>query len=245
VHPNLKAGFSDLAVFELNKVHNKIHGLDEAEGVPGELNMLALVVAHKKPQSGAAFYEAKTYLDYVAAQLGLEFTYQPIESELGYPVTAPFEYRRSALITDIASGEFIGMVGEYKKSVAKNFKLPDATAGFEIGPEALLKALAQQPSRYRPLSKYPSIERDICFQVDVGVVYQQIKAAADEALAGSTLEVALQPLDFYRPEGENTKNITVRLKLTSHERTLTSDEAAQVVADLSEKVLAATGGTVI
>lgn len=245
VHPNLKAGFDDFAVFELNKVHNKVHGLDEAEGVPGEINMLALTVAHKKPQIGSAFYEAKAYLEYIAEQLGMEFSYQPVESELGYPVTVPFEYRRSATVTDVASGEFIGMVGEYKKSVAKNFKLPQSVAGFEIGPDALLKALAAQPLRYRPLSKFPSIERDVCFQVNAGVNYQQIKTAAEEALAESSLETQLQPIDFYQSQDADTKNITVRLTLTSHDKTLTSDEAAEVVASVSERVLAATGGTVI
>lgn len=244
VHPNVKAGYGDFALFELNKVHNKVHGLDE-ENVPGEINMLALTVAHKNQTNGAVYYEAKMILDYLATSLGLEFSYEAIPSEPGYPVTAPFEYRRSALVTDVASGEFIGIVGEYKKSVAKSFKLPDATAGFEIGPDALLKAIEKRGNAYTPLSRYPSTERDVCFQVAEETSYRSVVASAQHALSETGLETSVTPIDIYQVKGAQTKNITLRLRLTAHDRTLKGVEVAEIVETATAAVMATTGAVVI
>jgi phenylalanyl-tRNA synthetase beta chain len=244
VHPNSKAGYDNFAVFEINKTHNKVHGLD-SEKVPGELNMLAYVLSQKKPSNGAPFYAAKKTLDFLASSLGLKFVYTPIPSEPGYPVTAPFEYHRSAMVSEQNSGEFLGTIGEYKKSVSKNFKLPEYTAGFEISTEALHRAAQKKVAAYSPLSRYPSTERDICFQVKRDISYSQIIDAANESLLQNTLESVISPIDIYQPAEGDTKNITIRIKLTSYDKTLTGDEVAKVVADVTDVVSKATHAAVI
>jgi phenylalanyl-tRNA synthetase beta chain len=244
VHPNIKAGFDEFAVFELNKTHNKVHGLNE-ENIPGELNMLALTVSRKKAKSGASFYAAKRTFDFLAVSLGLEPVYEPIKSDPGYPVTAPFEYRRAAMINDKNSGTFLGIVGEYKKSVSKNFKLPEYTAGFEVGVEALLTAVKQKRPSYKPLSRYPSTERDICFQVNEDVTYAQIVASVNEVLAQTDLETTVSPVDIYAPSEGSLKNITIRIKLTSHEKTLTGEEVTGLINTVIDTVSQVTNATVI
>lgn len=244
VHPNIKAGFDDFALFEINKAHNKVHGLDE-ENVPGELNFLTLVLARKKSKKGAPYYEAKKYLDFLAHSLGLELTYKSIDKELGYPVTAAYEYRRSALAYDKKSGELIGIVGEYKASVAKNFKLPSFVAGFEIEHEALLKAVSQAGTIYKPLSRYPSTSRDVCFQVANEITYAQIFEAAEKALTGSGVEYEIAPADIYQPKDGKTKNITIHVHLTSHDHTLRGDEANNIIDKVSHEVTQATRATVV
>lgn len=244
VHPNIKAGFDEFAVFELNKAHNKVHGLNE-ENIPGELNMLALTVSHKKAQGDSPFYAAKRIVDFLALSLGLELVYEPVESEPGYPVTALFEYRRSAMVTDKASGTFLGIVGEYKKSVSKNFKLPEYSSGFEVGVDALLTAVSQKKSSYKPLSRYPSTERDICFQVNENVPYAQIVTSVNEVLAQTDIETTVSPVDVYAPSEGALKNVTIRIKLTSHDKTLTGDEVTGLINTVIDATSQATGATVI
>jgi phenylalanyl-tRNA synthetase beta chain len=236
IHPNIKAGYDHFALFELNKFHTKIHDVTE-EGVPKELDGLAFVVARNKKTKGSAYYEAKQYLDYIASSLGIEFAYEPLEEKSDYPVTQPFEPKRSARVWDAQTRERIGVIGEFKRSVQKAFKLPEYTAGFEISPRGLQKAAAAVGSRYQPLSKYPGTERDICFQVPSDVMYQQIVDAAHESLKGSDLIRSIEPVDLYQPETGDTKNITIRIKLASYDKTLTGDEVAAVIDELSEKVV--------
>jgi phenylalanyl-tRNA synthetase beta chain len=244
VHPNAKAGYDHFAIFELNKFHTKLHGLTD-ENVPKELDGLGFVVASSKKAKAAAFYEAKQYLEYIAAELGLQFAYETLEAEADYPVTQPFEPKRSARVWDIKTHERIGVIGEFKRSVQKAFKLSDNTAGFEISPTALLKLTVGLESTYKPLSKYPSTDRDVSFQVASNVTYQQVYDAANAALEGASLNMVAVPLDIYQPESGETKNITLRFTLGSYEKTLTGDEVNKVMADLTEKVTTATNGKVV
>ena len=244
VHSNIKGGYNELAVFELNKTHNKVHGLND-EGVPGELNMLSLVISHKKASQGAPFYAAKKMLDFLAHSLGLELIYETIINNPGYPVTAPFEHRRSATVRDVASGVFLGIVGEYKRTVTKNFKLPEYTGGFEIETEALLTAIQKNGRSYTPLSRYPSTERDICFQVKKEITYSQIVTEVQKSLTESGLEFNVSPVDIYTPDTGETKNITIRIGLTSHAKTLTGDEVTAVIDKVITVTTQATDATVI
>src|SRR5690606_7887005 len=228
VHPNIKKGFDSFALFELNKAHLKPHGLTD-EGVPVEMDAVALVVAHKKPQPGAAFYQAKEFLQYLGGSLGLSLIFSPVDADPNYPVTAPFEHRRAALVTDARTDTFLGVVGEYKKSVTKGFKLPEYCAGFEISTVPLLEAVQKLANTYTPVSRYPSAERDICFQVSSSVQYGQLAGIISQTLATLPLEASFAPLDLYQPEDGLTKNMTFRIKLTPHDRTLTSDEVAAAV----------------
>lgn len=244
VHPNVKQGFDSFALFEVNKVHPKPHGLTN-ENVPAEVDMVALVVTSKKPLSGAPFYQAKKLLQYLGDSLGLELRFAPIDADPNYPVTAPFEHRRAALVTDAKTDTFLGIVGEYKKSAARAFKLPEYTAGFEIGSVPLLEAVQKLASSYTPVSRFPSAERDICFQVAKDVQYGQLVGSIEQVLKTLPLETSVAPLDLYQPQEGLTKNITIRLKLTPHDHTLTGEEASEMVEKITLAAIAASGAKVI
>ncbi|MDB5161514.1 MAG: pheT [Candidatus Saccharibacteria bacterium] len=244
IHPNIKAGYGHFALFEMNKFHTKQMGLTD-ENVPKELDGLAFVVANSKKGSEAAYYEAKRHLDYLAAELHLEFTYEPLEADSDFPVTQPFEPSRSARVWDAKNHERIGVIGEFKRSVQKNFKLPEHSAGFEVSPRILSKLLESEGYDYQAMSKYPGTERDICFQVASGVAYQRVIDTAYDALKETTLISSIEPVDIYQPDSGETKNITIRIKLGSYEKTLTGEEVAPLIESLTQNVTKALNATVI
>lgn len=244
VHANIKAGYSHFALFEMNKFHVKKTGMTE-EGVPKELDSVAFVITKSKAEPSAPYYEAKAYVDYLADKLHLDLVYEPLEDDNDYPVTLPFEPKRSARVWDRKTRERVGVVGEYRRSVAKAFKLPDYTAGFEVSTIALLRLTSDRPSFYAPSSKFPKVERDICFKVDEAVTYQAVVDAVQSVFDISPLEASLLPVDLYQAEAENTKNITVRLTFTSFEKTLTGDEATNFTEQVVNSVVSATGAVVV
>lgn len=244
IHSNIKQGYDEFALFELNKVHPKPHGLT-SEGVPSEVDMIALTITSKKPLQGAPYYQAKRYGEFLASSLGLELRFEPIETEPHYPVTAPFEHQRSAFVYEAVGNTFLGIVGEYKKTVAKAFKLPEYSAGFEIGAMELHEAVQKLENNYRPLSRFPGTERDICFQISAGMSYGRIAKQVKKMLQDEPLEVTLVPVDIYQAKGDTVKNITVRVGLTSHEKTLTGGEVAAIIGRVTAAVVADTGARVI
>lgn len=244
VHPNIKQGFDKFALFEINKSHKKQDGLN-TEAVPVETEAAALVVASKNGHSGAAYYQAKYILDYLTKRLGLDLIYKPIESEMTDSVSVPFEYRRSALIVDRISDSQIGIIGEYKKSVTKGFKLPDFVAGFEVDTRAMFVAYEKLGSDYRSIGRYPSSVRDICFQIKNDVDYSRIVDSATEILNNLGLDCSISPVDIYQTEDSEVKNITIRIKFSAFDRTLVSDEIATIVGKVITAVVADTDARVI
>ena len=242
VHPNVKAGYGSFALFELNKVHSKAAGTDES-GLPIEADMLAVTITGV--QDGAAYYKAKRLLDYAAKSLGVELEYKPLVSDLGTDEAVPFDSKRSAEVYDTATGKRIGIIGEYKASVKKAFKLANDTAGFEVNTRALHLAYEAAPHRYTPLSRYPSSERDVCFQVAQSIHYSAIETAARQALADETVTVVIEPLDIYQPETGDTKNVTLRIRVTPADRTLASADVAAIVEKLVIKITSELGATVV
>ena len=247
IHPNGKAGFDHFALFELNKFHTKRHDVTD-EKVPLELDSLGFVLARTKAAECAPFYEVKQYVEYLADSLGIELSYEPLEAEHDYPVTQPFEAKRSARIWNADKTERVGVIGEFRRSVRTAFKLPDYVAGFEISPRALLKLSKQAKAGYEPLSKFPSVERDVCFQVpelESHQTYQNVFTAVKEATSNTGLHIAVKPLDIYQPDGQAVKNITFRLTFVSYEKTLTGEEVNEHMQQIINSVTAATEGTVI
>ncbi len=238
VHPNAKAGYDDFALFELNKTHSKVFGKDG--DVPKETDLLALTV--RKKHGDVGYYDAKRLLDYVGDQLHLTFTYTPIDIDPGYDESVPYDHKRSAMV--YADDTYIGIIGEYKTAVRKAFKLDTAVAGFELDPRALHSAAAAAGNTYQPLSKYPSTDRDVCYQVAADMPYGALYAAA-ESVTNETVRVTISPLDIYQPEMSDTKNVTLRFTLTPSEKTLSSDETNKLIDVISEKVVSATKAKII
>lgn len=244
VHHNIKQGFSSFALFEINKTLLKKDGLN-IENVPVESENISLVFAAKSPSSDAPYYRAKKILDYLSQSLGVKLRYENLEKNSDNPAISPYEYYRSAMVLDELSGNIIGVVGEYTKSVVKGFKLPEYVAGFELNSLALFNSFQKLEPNYKPIGRYPSSERDICFQVNKDVTYAQILGSIQGGLQTGKYDAEISPVDIYQPKDSKTKNITVRIKLTADDHTLTSDEVNDYISLISNSVILKTQAVVI
>lgn len=236
VYANVRAGYKDFAIYEIGKAHTKKAELDE-EGLPPEQRRIALTLT-KSDLNGAPYYQAKVLLEHLTARLGLgELEYKPLGAAANMAIAKPFEPKRAARVIDAVSGQVIGIVGEYSSSVKRNFKLPNYTAGFELMTEGILLALATHGhGAYSALSRYPSVERDITFEVAYDTphanVVQSLYAKAHE-VAGETVKVTISPLNIYAPEEGDAKRVTVRVTFTPQYETLTGDRVGEIVDSIT------------
>ena len=244
VHANIKAGHDEFALFEMSKGHSKMHGLGE-DGLPEASQFTDIVYAAKKPGAGAPFYVIRRLVEQLARDLGAELVFKPIEQELTLPVAAPFDQSRSAMV-ETTDGTFIGMVGELKQSVIKNFKPPTYAAAASLDTAGLEAVYAKRDSHYRPLSRYPSTTRDISLKVPSTVRYQQLLQTLDEVVRGVDMVVRLEPLAIYQSEHETVqKTITWRLAFTSLARTLADKDIAPVMQQIERAAKDAWGAEVV
>lgn len=246
IHPNVKTGYDEFALFELGKVHNK-QELDK-EGLPieGQSLSFACTAAGKAElqHSGAPYYQARKTLVDLLVTLGVleQVRFVPLRDaglqEGSWPmqVAAAFEPNRTAALLD-KKGRIWGVVGEFRSSVRKQLKLPDFTAGFELDPLFFLQNANNDT--YIQLPRFPKVEQDICLRVPAATSYQEVFSFVwshlDEHRPDATYHT-LGPIDIYQRDGEaDHKQITLRLSLASFERTLTDTE----VNSLLDKVATA------
>lgn len=82
----------------------------------------------------------------------------------------------SAAIT--AKGKQIGILGLLRESILEAYSLKEKVWAAEIDLEALFE-MQPQMFQYTPVSKFPSVVRDVTFIADQGVTYQEIKTTID------------------------------------------------------------------
>ncbi|HEU0266316.1 MAG TPA: hypothetical protein VFQ70_01700, partial [Candidatus Saccharimonadaceae bacterium] len=245
VHTNVKAGYDNFALFEIGKVHDTA-ALDDS-GLPLEFEQTAFVYTAQKPQfQGATYYQAKYYLDNLLAmcQVTRHVRYSALDSadlekhEWLKQLIAPFEGERLAVLHDSQDGSPIGVIGEFRPEVTKQFKLPEHTAGFEV--DTLLFSRGDTSDLYTPLSKYPSVSQDISLKVPRGVSYHDVHEAtqlAVEKTRSRDVRVIVKPLDIYAADSDaSDKTFTFRLTLTALDRTLRDSDAKPILEAIRRAV---------
>ena len=127
----------------------------------------------------------------------------------------------------IVDGEAVGAVGEVDPSVLEAYGIGERVAWLEVNLDALLdKPHGARP--YRLVSKMPSSDVDLAFEVDdatpAGAVQRLIVEAAGDLLARVEL------FDVFRgpPVGAGRRSLAYRLRLQAADHTLTDAEVAEV-----------------
>lgn len=227
VHGNIRNGFDEFALYEIGKGHNK----NDYEGeLPAETELVELIYAAKQSKQGAPFYQVRRLLDQLCNDLGIEVAYRSIGEAMDYVGMMPFEKDRSAIV-ETRDGQVLGVIGELKATVRKAFKLPDYSAAMSLSFDAVLNARRQVSPSYAALSRFPSVTQDISLQVGQDIEYVAVADSARETAIGydDTLAIEMAPISVYQPDGEETKTITLRFTVTSHEKTLTDQEVRPIL----------------
>lgn len=239
VHPNIKSGFDEFVLFEMNKVHIKSSDMTD-ENVPIEDYDLAVVFADKNSKGDDAFYHVGALLTYLTEILGINLKIASVGSEA--LVSGPFENVRSGII--MLNDEIVGVIGEFNKKAIDGFKLPTKTAGLEIDLQKLFSGWTMKPV-YKPVSKYPQTDRDICFKVPATMNYSDLFESLSNASETNNVDVNIQPLSIYSQDGSRSKNITFRLTFVSYEKTLTSEDTHQIMNKIITEVASQTHAEVV
>ena len=242
VNQNIRAGFSEFAIFEMNKITEKTLGLNE-ENVPFEQKKLAFVYTKNKGEN--AFFEAKNYADFLFKKLGLKVEFVKFDLSKS-PLSTEFEPKRSALIqVSNSEGEkILGVIGEFKKKIQKALKLPESTAGFELDLGILLENTGRTSVKIKDFSKFQSVERDISINVDESRQFAEIfDIFKDISSEFKGVEIETLPMDIFN-NGDGTKNISIRFKITPFEKTLNGDEIRDIMQKIEEKAVK-NGGKII
>jgi len=166
-------------------------------------------------ERAADFYDMKSDLEAAVALTGGADRLRT--ERAGHPAMHPGQC--AAVLRD---GERLGHIGRLHPGLAARLDLPDSVVLFELDFAA---AFAANVPVSAPISRFPSVRRDIAVLVAEAVAVGDLTDALAGIGDGSLREVRV--FDVYRGKGieEGLKSVALGLILQETSRTLTDDEA--------------------
>ncbi len=214
---------SRVRLFELGKVFAKA-----GDDAPLETLRIAAVATGDalaeqwgEPARQVEFHDLKGDLESLAALSGATLAYRASSAPWAHP-------GRSADV--LGDGRHLGWLGQLHPRLQQSLDLGGPVLAFELDLEPLL--LRAIP-RAAPLSRFPSVRRDLAFVVADDVSWEALEAGVRVA-AGPCLQ-QLRLFDRYIGKGVETgfKSLAMGLILQDQSRTLTDRDVDAVVADVT------------
>ncbi|MHC1716887.1 MAG: phenylalanine--tRNA ligase subunit beta [Candidatus Dojkabacteria bacterium] len=248
---NLQRGFEEFLLYEINIAHLKNY-IDE-ENLPREDWYLSgvLVDKNKKENSGSSYYGVKHYLEVLFRSLHIRnLTYDLISNstELDLPESIKnalniFDPNTSAIIK--SQDTYIGLVGQLRDDIKKNFKLPMYGGGFEINIQSLLN-LEVSSNSYQETPMYPFFTQDLCFELNEEVTYVNVENEIDMEVNTGELSGRVECLDIYSDEKlMGRKRITYRITASSYKKTLNDEDIKHLIERITKRITQKYTATVI
>ena len=137
-------------------------------------------------------------------------------------------------------GETLGWLGRIHPALANSHDLDTNTCLFELHYAAIRQGFL---ARFQPISRYPSIRRDLAVVVDMNTAAADLQRVVADA-AGELLQ-ELVFFDVYQGKGVETgrKSIAFGLILQDYSRTLTEQDIETMVARVMRRLAEEFGAT--
>ncbi len=125
-----------------------------------------------------------------------------------------------------ADGKSFGWLGMLHPNLEKQLGFESPVFLFELAQEMLLQRAVPH---FRPLSKFPSVRRDLALIVDEAVLAEEIIACIDDCQEPAVQQVIV--FDVYRGKGvaDGSKSVALGLVLQDNTHTLTESEIDAII----------------
>ncbi len=223
----------DLRLFEMGSVF-----FDQGKGKqPAEEQRLAAVWCGARhpdnwawPKAQADLFDLKGVLEQILSGIGIK----EWRLELGAPKD-PF-YTAGTSVRIFKGDSLLGTMGQIDSSVAEAFDIKGKIFAFDLSFDALLKASTEE-KRFRPLPKYPPVERDIAVIVSEDVPAADLLALIQEQKVAILEDLKIFDVYTGKPIPKGHKSIGLRFKYRALDHTLSDEEVASVHTPLVDLIL--------
>jgi phenylalanyl-tRNA synthetase beta chain len=173
-----------------------------------------------EPDRPVGFHDLKGDLESLAAQCGASLEFRRSQALWGHPGRSADVYR---------DGVRLGWLGQLHPRLQQALGLDVEVVAFELDLEPLL---VRPVPKAQPLSRYPSVRRDLAFVVAEDVSWAALRTTVKAAAGVFLRDLVL--FDRYVGKGVETgfKSLAMGLILQDEARTLTDRDVDAVVADV-------------
>ena len=217
---NNARGQKDISIFEIGK------GFYKKGEIYGEDTKLCCLMTGKysiglNHTNNVDFYTIKGVAEEILNYLGYEGRYSFIKQEMPKEIHPG----QSAYIN--VNGTDVGIIGKLHPNVSK-----EDIYVFEINLDELFKKKVGK-MKYKEISKFPSVKKDVAFLINKKVVSKDIEKVIKNS--GGSILSDIEVFDVYTGKNidENKKSIAYSLNFIDNKKTLTDEE----VNNLLEKII--------
>lgn len=232
---NLNRQRSDLKFFEFGKIYRNEH-----QSYSEENRLIILLTGNRLAENWiqssepSTLYDLKRYAALVLQRLNIEISDEIVLSE----EQTMFEHG----LTLYSGAHKLAELGEISKSLCQNLEIKQVVFGGVFYWDTLLSLVANHPKErlFRPISKYPTVRRDLALLVNKEVCYSEIKKVVKEAEPNLLQTINL--FDVYTGDKIDTsmKSYAISLVFTDANKTLTDKQIDKsidrILKMLGEKV---------
>ena len=215
----------DVSIFEIGK------GFFKKNDEYGENQKIAALMTGEYSlglgnKANVDFFIIKGVVEELLDYLGYANRYSFVQSK---EIPQEFHPGQTALIN--VNGDIVGIIGKIHPVVCK-----EAVYVMEINLDKLL-AKKVGKMKYKEISKFPSVERDLAIVVDESTTAGEVEKVIVKQ--GGKLLDKIKLFDIYRDEklGKNKKSLAYALQFNSMDKTLTDEEINPVI----EKIITSLG----
>ena len=231
----LFGGLESIA-YNLNRKNNKlrlfefgaVYSVDE-NGNYNQKQQLVLLLAgwfqEKNWQAEAiksSFFHLKTYTEKVLVSLGIHncTVAEHTDSLAQYGLALSCRNKPVATISAV------------NKKISKQFDSKEDVFYAVIHWEEVLQILATQKIKYKPVSKFPSIKRDLALVVNENITYESIKMTAKKELKNQL--ITMQLFDVYKGDkiATDKKSLAIAFTIGDEQKTLTDTDIEKMMSRL-------------
>ena len=214
----------DISIFEIGK------GFFKKGEEYGENQKIAVLMTGKYylgvgNQANVDFYIIKGIVEELLDYLGYANRYSFV-----IPKEIPAEFHPGQVAEINVNADSVGLVGKLHPSETK-----DSVYVMEINLDKLL-AKRVGKMKYKEISAYPNVNKDVAFVMDKSKSSKDIEMAIKKA--GGSLLTNIEVFDVYMGEnvGENEKSIAYSLTFNDPKKTLTEEEITPIFEKIIQTV---------
>ena len=226
IETNYKRKVQEGRFFEISYVYNPLEG----KLLPEEKKVLTLGL-----YGGADFYHLKGIVEQLFLQMNIHNADFTPEKNLPY-----FHPGKTAQI--LLGDKIAGYIGAIHPEVADNFDCPTNTYIAVLDVASVIEK-ADMVRQYKPLPKYPAVERDIAILVKDEIMARDIEKVLKKQ-GGNILE-DIHIFDIYKGEQvpEGMKSMAYTLIFRAYDRTLVDEDVNKVMEKVLKELKNAFGAT--
>jgi phenylalanyl-tRNA synthetase beta chain len=214
-----------IRLFEIGTCFRVVNeDLQQKEMVGGLILGAKYPIQWRDSKQQVDFFTVKSDLMALLKQIEKDITWAPFSHPILHPGRTAGIYRNN---------ELVGTLGELHPQICREFDFNGSVFVFEI--ELGLIAKSDLP-KYKNISKFPSVTRDIAVVVDEKIPVANLLTIVKNS--GGILLNDMKIFDIYRGEniGTGKKSVALSLQFQHQERTLLDGEIEDLVSNIIEQL---------